>query len=168
MKKLLSTGLVAVSLLTGSLVFAKPPTNHNAIVGVWANTNAATGSIVRFVIRKSGSGITVQPFGACSPTPCNHGIIGARAYAAGVGSAVSIGFNAAKSFGFKATSYNGFLRNQLMTLLTQDQFAAGDSRYNYTVMETFRKVSNLTEEFDNMSSDSLEFSDHVSKSDLLE
>lgn len=166
MKKLLSTSLWAAILLAGGLAFAKPPTNHNALVGVWVNTNAATRSIVRIVVRPSGSGITVQPFGACSPTPCNHGVIGAKAYSGGVVSAVSIGFNAAKNFGFKSTSYNGFLRDQILSLLTQDRFASGDSRYDYTVMETFKKVSSQTDELDSLNFDPFEPTDHTSSADL--
>jgi hypothetical protein len=119
------------------------PTNPAALVGTWSNTNASTGNIVKVVVRRVGTGITVQPFGACSPTPCDHGITAARGFSSGVGSTATSGFNAVRNFGFKSTTYVGILQGPSLYLTTQNTFAAGDSRFNYTMMERFVKTSNV-------------------------
>lgn len=165
MKKIVSIGLLALCAMFTLPAFATPPTNHGALVGVWVNMNPATRSIVRIIIRKAGTGITVHPFGACTPTPCDHGVMGANAFSRGVVSAVSIGFNATHDFGFKSTAYNGFLSGRRLSLLTQDMFAAGDNRFNYTVMENFRRVSRIVpaEETD---LGATQVFDHASDADL--
>jgi hypothetical protein len=141
MKKAIATTVFAVSTFVGSLGLAKPPTNFSALTGVWNNTNSGTGGIVRVVIRQAASGLLVQPFGACSPTPCDHGVLAARTFSPGVGSANGSGFNANKNFGFKSTAYNGILQGRYLSLLTQNTFASADSRFNYTSLENFVRAS---------------------------
>jgi hypothetical protein len=141
MKKAIATTIFAISTFIGSLGFAKPPTNFSALTGVWNNTNPGTGGIVRVVIRQTASGLFVQPFGACSPTPCDHGVLAARTFSPGVGSANGSGFNANKNFGFKSTAYNGILQGRYLSLLTQNTFASTDGRFNYTSLESFVRGS---------------------------
>ena len=137
----------ALSTLASLPALAQPPTSHAGLVGVWTNTNSSTRSIVRIEIRASGSALTVHPYGACTPTPCDHGVIRAAAFSPSVSNIRSNGFRAGKSFGFKTTWYNGFLAGQRLSLMTQDTFSSGDSRYDYTTMETFVKTGALgTEE----------------------
>ena len=164
MKKAITKTIFTLTILVGSLGFAKPPTNFSALVGVWNNTNPSTRGIVRVVVRKSGAGITVQPFGACSPTPCNHGIIRARSFSSGVGDAHAIGFNAVRNFGFKSTAYNAIWGGNTLALLTQDTFAPMDSRFNYTMMESFVRASTVAPDEDSESSSPV--TDHGSSSDL--
>lgn len=163
MKKIVSAGLLALCMMFVVPAFATAPMNHGALVGVWVNTNPATRSIVRVIIRKAGTGITVHPFGACSPTPCDHGVMSADAFARAVTSSVSVGFNAEHNFGFKMTSYNGYLQGRRLALLTQNTFAAGDSRMDYTVLETFRRINTRVPAEPAVSSPVL---DHGSETDL--
>lgn len=136
----------ALGTLTAMPASARPPTSHAALIGTWTNTNASTRSIVRVVIRPAGAGITIQAFGACTPTPCDHGVIRAAAFSPGVSNIRTNGFRAGKSFGFKTTWYNGYLAGQRLSLLTQDTFSAGDTRTDYNIMETFVKTGALETE----------------------
>lgn len=45
------------------------------LLGTWTNCDQATRGLVRVVIAASGSGISVHAFGACSPTPCDWGLV---------------------------------------------------------------------------------------------
>ena len=141
MKKTLLAGFIATLSLAGSVSVARPPTNFSNLVGVWNNANPSTGGIVQVVVRSSSSGLTIQAFGACSPTPCNHGIVRARAFSPAVGTSAASGFSAARNFGFKSTSYNAILQGSSMTLLTQDTFAGADTRFNYPSMERFVRAT---------------------------
>lgn len=145
MKRQLNAWFFALALLMAPAAFAVPPTVYTSLIGTWTNTNAATRSIVKIVITQSGSTLVIHPYGACSPTPCDHGAIAAASFSDGVSSRIATGFRGVKSFGFKTTGYNGKLVGQRMYLLTQDTFASGDSRYNYNVLETFVKTA-LTDE----------------------
>lgn len=164
MTKKLLTGIIASLTMAGSISMARPPTSFTNVVGVWNNANPATGGIVRVIVRRTVTGISVQPFGACSPTPCNHGIIGARAFSPGVGNAQASGFNAVRNFGFKSTNYNAILQGNVMTLLTQDTFAGADTRFNYTSMERFVRATAAPPESEIEISTPV--SDHGSAADL--
>jgi hypothetical protein len=43
-------------------------------LGTWKNSDPATRGIVKMTIAPLGSGLGVQAFGACSPTPCDWGV----------------------------------------------------------------------------------------------
>jgi len=136
---------LVLTLLMTPAAFAVPPTVYTSLVGTWTNTNAATKSIVKIVITQSGSTLVIHPYGACSPTPCDHGAFAAASFSDGVASRIATGFRGVKNFGFKTTGYNGKLASQRLYLLTQDTFASGDTRFNYNVLETFTKTA-LTDE----------------------
>jgi hypothetical protein len=51
-----------------------------ALIGTWNCCDAATRGLVRVVIAGSGPAITVHVFGACSPTPCDWGVVPGLAY----------------------------------------------------------------------------------------
>lgn len=146
MKKIFAACALALTTLMTIPAVAdealRRPLDYSALVGVWNNTNPATRSIVRVIVRRVPSGITIQAFGACTPTPCNHGIVHARAFSPGVSSASAIGFDARKQFSFKTTDYEGFrYPNGQLGLLTQDRFRGGDLRFDYSVLETFVRVA---------------------------
>lgn len=164
MKTLVSVSMFVLSMVLVVPAFAKPPTNNSAIVGVWANTNHASRGIVRIVVRNTPTGVTIQPYGACTPRPCDHGVLMASTFSPGVASAMASGFNAMHDFGFKATSYNGFMQGRMMMLMTQDTFAAADSRFNYTMMETFRRTRVAAPMADDATS--VDLLDHASQMDL--
>jgi hypothetical protein len=63
---------------------AKAAVSVSPLVGTWTACDRRTNGIVRIVIAAKGAGITVQVFGACTPTPCDWGVVDGDAYAANV------------------------------------------------------------------------------------
>jgi hypothetical protein len=51
------------------------------LVGAWKNVNANTEGLLKLVIAQSGASLTIEGFGACSPTPCIWGPVPAMNYA---------------------------------------------------------------------------------------
>ena len=64
------------------------------LVGTWVACNKATRSIVRVVIGARGTNVSVHVFGACTPTPCDWGVVDGVAYAKDVSSTDAIAFTA--------------------------------------------------------------------------
>ena len=55
-----------------------PPVPSAALAGTWVNTNHATKNVVDLVVSTSAKGISVDGFGACTPTACQFGRIPGR------------------------------------------------------------------------------------------
>ena len=72
-----------------------------SLVGTWTACDGATRGLVRIVIATSGASITVQAFGACTPTPCDWGVVRGLAYAADAASTAAVAFTANYQFSFK-------------------------------------------------------------------
>src|SRR5580704_8259342 len=85
---------IAETGATAAVVSATP------LLGTWTNINHATRDLVKIVIAASGAGISVDTFGACSPTPCNWGSAPGLAYAANVSSSPAVAFSAQYKFSF--------------------------------------------------------------------
>ena len=102
-----------------------------ALVGTWSNTDSSTRGLVKVVIAASGSGISVDAFGACTPTPCNWGAVAGTAYAANVSSSAAVAFSAQYKFSFKQTTVVGHLNGNLLTVETFDVFTDGSGRSSY-------------------------------------
>ena len=64
-----------------------------ALIGTWNACDGATRNLVRVVITAKGTGIVVQAFGACTPTPCDWGKVPGLAYAADVSSSAAVAFS---------------------------------------------------------------------------
>jgi hypothetical protein len=123
---------------------AEPPTSRTQLVGTWVNVNPATGGIVKVVITNGWFGFRIRTFGACSPTPCDHGSIAASPFSKSVTSNVATGLSAIYDHGFvkvlvtakRTAQYDG---GTFLELETRSAFAAGDTRKDYTRNELFRK-----------------------------
>ena len=136
-------GLILFVALTQS-AFARQPSNTSNLVGTWVNVNPATGGIVKIVVTNNRLGFRINTFGACSPTPCNHGFIPALRFSKSVSSTVAQGLRGQYNFGFSTMLVTGqrvydldggnFLKLESFT-----KFAAGDTRNDYTRTELFRK-----------------------------
>jgi hypothetical protein len=50
-----------------------PATPVSAFIGAWKNVDPNTRSLVEIDITGTATGLTVHPWGACSPTPCDWG-----------------------------------------------------------------------------------------------
>jgi len=108
----------------------------NPLVGTWKNVNQKTEGLLKLVIAKSGTGVTIEGFGACSPTPCDWGSAPAMDYAANVTGNSAVAFSATYTFSFKQTIVVGRLHQgpdagQLLTVETFDHFTDGSGRSNY-------------------------------------
>jgi hypothetical protein len=71
---------VILSLLISSMVFA----NLTDLTGTWINADSNTNGITKVSIQNSGSNITVQAWGKCSPSDCDWGTVSAKAYGSSV------------------------------------------------------------------------------------
>jgi len=145
MKRILFTILIALTLFatTGSAL-AVQPANVANLVGTWVNVNPTTGGIVRIVVANSVAGFTINTFGACSPTPCNHGVIGASRFSKSVSSGVAHGLSGQYNFGFSTmlvTAQRVFDIDggTFLEVETRTRFAAGDTRQDYMRTELFRR-----------------------------
>jgi hypothetical protein len=101
------------------------------LVGTWVNVDHHTRGIVRLVIAASGSEITLHGFGACSPTPCDWGVISGLVYADAVTGTQAVAFNGTYTFGFKQTTIVGQLFNGALLVSTCDHFTDKSGRSDY-------------------------------------
>jgi hypothetical protein len=109
------------------------------LVGTWHNINASTRDLVKIVIAASGASITVNPYGACSPTPCNWGAVAGTAYAANVGSSHAVAFSSEFKFGFSNVLVVGHLNKAELLVETFTVFTDGSGRSNLYTSDTMKK-----------------------------
>jgi hypothetical protein len=138
--KSLSISTILGALLLSISAHAVPPTTVSGLVGTWYNTNSSTGGIVKFVVTQTASGLTFKSYGACSPTPCVHTTVVAYPHSAGVSSNTAIGFTSYRNDTFKYTRFSALRVGANMRLDAFSTFAAGDTRKDYVLSETFTKL----------------------------
>jgi hypothetical protein len=135
---------LTIALATAAPTFATAPTSRSNLVGTWVNVNPATTGIVKVVITNDIFGFRIHTYGACSPTPCDHGSIVASPFSKSVTSSVATGLSAIYDHGFvkvlvtakRTAEYDG---GNYLELETRSAFAPGDTRFDYTRTELFRK-----------------------------
>jgi hypothetical protein len=137
-KSLSFSGLVGAILLSAS-AHAVPPTGVSGLTGTWYNTNPNTRSIVKFEVTQVVGGLRFKSYGSCTPTPCVHTTVVAYPHSASVSSNTATGFTSYRNDGFKYTRYSAVRTGANMRLDAFSTFAAGDTRKNYLVSETFSK-----------------------------
>jgi hypothetical protein len=103
----------------------------STLAGTWTNCDRATRGIVKIIITASGANLTVQAFGACSPTPCDWGKVKGLSYAADVSSVPAVAFSAIYKFSFKETILVGVLDNGSLIVETFNNFTDGSGRSDY-------------------------------------
>src|SRR5690242_17250353 len=106
----------------------KAITGPGALAGTWNAGDGGTRAFERMVIAPSGAEITVQAFGACTPTPCDWGAVPGLTYAADVSSAAAISFTAEYTFSFKRVIVTGVLDNGSLVVETFNHFTDGSGR----------------------------------------
>lgn len=109
------------------------------LIGAWKNVNHATRDLVEIVIAAAGSGISVNVFGACSPTPCNWGVAPGIAYAASVSSNPAVAFCAEYSFSFASVTVLGHLHEKHLLVETFTVFTDGSGRSNLYTTDQMAK-----------------------------
>ena len=114
-----------------ALADAKGTLSLRNLVGKWNTCDKNTRNIVRVVLGAKGSSLTVQVFGACSPTPCDWGVVAGIAYGDNVSATDATAFSAVYSFGFKDAIVTGQLDNGTLIVETYNKFKDGSGRSNY-------------------------------------
>jgi hypothetical protein len=109
------------------------------LIGTWKNINPSTRDIVEVVIAASGSGISVNVYGACSPTPCNWGSVAGTAYAANVSSSPAVAFSAQYSFSFAQVLVVGTHAGKHLNVQTFTNFTDGSGRSNLHTADQLAK-----------------------------
>jgi hypothetical protein len=136
--------VVALLALSSKPAEARPPLNESALVGTWVNVKSTSG-LVKIVITGSNGSLTVHPYGACSPTPCDWGSHAAFPFSTSVASSNAMGFNVTILFTFETVRLQGHLvvtstGQHLIEVTSQTQFTArGDTRFNYERTEDFKR-----------------------------
>ena len=111
--------------------FAPEVITQSPLLGTWVNCDHHTRGLVRLMIASSGKEITVHGFGACSPTPCDWGIVNGMVYAANVTATPAVAFSATYTFAFKQTIVVGQLLNGALMVETFDHFTDNSGRSDY-------------------------------------
>jgi hypothetical protein len=109
------------------------------LIGTWKNTNHATNDIVEIIIAASGANISVQTFGACTPTPCDWGSAPGIAYSANVGSSQAVAFSANYKFSFANVTVTGHHAGKFLELQTFTEFTDGSGRSNMYTTDQMAK-----------------------------
>jgi hypothetical protein len=124
-----------------------PPTAAKALIGTWVNTNSGTGGVKQIIINPSEAGnVSVDAFGACTPTLCEWGAVPANVYATDVSTKTGSTFQSNQRFlsGDNEWSRTTLLGHEHATkagprlvLHELTVFEDGSGRKNYNVIETF-------------------------------
>jgi len=101
------------------------------LVGTWVNVDHTTRSLVRVVIAANRNEITVHTFGACTPTPCDWGIVDGMIYADNVAATPAVAFTAQYKFNFVETTMVGHLFMGSLFVETFEHFIDGSGRADY-------------------------------------
>ena len=107
------------------------------LVGTW--TNSTSNNVVKAVITDTAGKFEVNLYGACSPTPCNWGAVGARPYAATVNGGAAVAFSANYTFSFSTVIVAGHLQGAELILETLTHFTDGSGRADFYFRETMTK-----------------------------
>ena len=113
-----------------ALAAAKPLSLKN-LIGKWHACDKNTRGIVRIVLGTKGGALTVQVFGACSPSPCDWGVVEGIAYADNVSATEAIAFTARYDPGFSQSIVTGQLDNGTLIVDVFTKFTDGSGRSNY-------------------------------------
>ena len=146
---LLGTTAVAGALLSSAgpalagSTWRTPPSPASALAGTWVNTNPHTRSLADLVLQVSRTGLAADGFGACSPKPCEWGLIPATTYGPKVASRIGTSFEATWNFGFSRVvllvNYSRWRGRPALAVNENTIFTDGSHRSNYAVTETLVK-----------------------------
>ena len=142
-QKLLAGVVLAMALGAGPALAVQPAGVFN-LVGTWKNISPATANTIQVNITSDATGFKVRTFGACTPTPCDHGTVPALRYSKTVTSAIVHGLSAQYNAGFAtrivtAKRVYDIDGGAFLELETRTRFAAGDTRQDYMKTELFIK-----------------------------
>ena len=91
-----------------------------------------------FVVGTSDRGLTVDGFGACTPSPCEWGRIAGTVFGPNVSAAIGTSFEAQWNFGFARTVVLAtYSAPKKVPTLTVREFTDNSGRSNYLSTNTF-------------------------------
>lgn len=125
-----------------------PPKADSILFGTWINTNAASNSVKQVVVSPTRVGnVTVDAFGACTPTYCEWGKVPAIVYGTSVSAASGAAFQTNQRFLSAGTEWSRTtLLGQVvrtdagprLNLREMTIFEDGSGRKNYSRDEVFK------------------------------
>jgi hypothetical protein len=131
---------------------ATPPVPSTSLFGTWVNTNASTNSVKQIVIDRlptGAPGMTVDAFGACTPSLCEWGRVPAIVYGPTVSSTTGLAFQTNQAFQTGNPAHE-WSRTQLLGSLVKtttgtlklsvrslDEFEDASGRHNISKVDTF-------------------------------
>ena len=83
--------LLGPAVIALALILVPASANLVELLGDWHNIDSRTRGLVRIVIAEAGGAITVHPWGACHPDPCDWGTVKATLYAPDIDTALPAG-----------------------------------------------------------------------------
>ena len=116
-----------------------PRLNLSPLVGTWSNADHATRDLVRLIISASGPIVCLNAFGACTPTPCDWGLVPANVFADSVLSGPTVAFTGQYKFSFKETLIVGRIEFGALFVETFNHFTDGSGRADYNTVSVFSK-----------------------------
>jgi hypothetical protein len=123
--------------------FGLPPNAAARLAGDW---KAVSNAVVELKIGITSGVPDVHAFGACSPTPCDMGVVRGITYGPNVSATIGKVVLAPYSFGFKneqvviAFVAGTTAATDRLVVKNYNEFADGSGRSNYVVTETFTRV----------------------------
>jgi hypothetical protein len=128
---------------TTATTWRTPPHPAPVLAGTWVNTNPHTKSLADLVLQTTRHGLEADGFGACSPRPCEWGLIPATTYGPSVTARIGTSFQAKWNFGFSRVfllvNYTRWHGRPSLAVDEYTIFTDGSHRSNYTVTETLVK-----------------------------
>jgi len=109
------------------------------LVGTWVNCDHETRGLVRVVIAAKGNEITVHAFGACTPTPCDWGVVDGKIYASSVCSTPAVAFTTMYRFNFVETMMVGHILDGALFIETFEHFIDNSGRADYYSLDIMTK-----------------------------
>ena len=112
----------------------------DALRGVWLNTNAHSGGIVKVVITTPGPQLKLRVFGSAEQAPHDWGEVDAESiYASSISSQSAAGFTASYRFDHAEIHVQANWNQGLLVLASFTSFKDGSSRSNYFSREFFHR-----------------------------
>lgn len=133
---------------TGTEVPLKPRAARQArgrldptsLLGVWVNTNSATGGIVQVLLDTKDGAFSVHAFGACDPLPCDWGEVKAEVFAENVSSDEGKTLLAYYDLGFLEAYLHAWVKLGVLVIVKFDRFKDGSGRSNRFSREFFYRL----------------------------
>lgn len=124
---------------------AVQPNGPSPLVGRWIQ-NGSNGGLAKIVINENNRVLNVHPYGSCSPTLCDWGVLPALGFSTGIGSNVAVGFEAQVSFSIETVFIHGHLIREptgkvFLEITTQTVFLSrrGEKRRDYELTADYSR-----------------------------